>query len=105
VKRQSYLALAILGSLGLVAWKGHGLREGSAPVMQSWDYKLIEVYNQPSGLTVNWVWEEDGKPLPGSPIRNMVAKANDLGGQGWELLSVSSAGVPVHTLYWFKRPK
>ena len=69
--------------------------------MQRWEHKFIEVYNEPKLGVQRWMWEEDGKQLPGSP--NMIAKANELGDQGWELVSVSSAGVPIHTQYWFKR--
>ena len=71
--------------------------------MQKWEHKLIEVFNDKTiTSSQNWVWEEDGRRLPGKP--DVVTKIRELGYGGWELVSTMSAGVPVHMQYWFKRP-
>ena len=71
--------------------------------MQAWDYKVVEIYNEVKMGTVNWRWEEDGQKLPGNP--DMFKKAKELGQEGWELVSVTTYGAPIHYVYWFKRPK
>lgn len=68
---------------------------------QTWDYKLIEEYNEPSITGPHWKWIEDDTKLPGTA--KILVKMKELGGQGWELVSVSTAGTPIHYYYWFKR--
>ena len=68
-------------------------------LVQKWDYKYIDTIF--AGIAVGWKWTEDGKPLPGTP--DIIAKAKELGHQGWELVSVYYDGVQL-TRHWFKRP-
>ena len=66
--------------------------------MQRWEYMTLQlVMNEKENL----VWfdsQEDN--------RNVSARLNELGAEGWELLSVdtnSLSGVTIRTIYYFKR--
>ena len=67
--------------------------------MQKWEFKCVLIYLSP---TLRGSWKEDGRQLPGDP--DMVAKARELGHQGWELVSVAPYGNPEGLWHWFKRP-
>jgi hypothetical protein len=71
--------------------------------MQTWDYKVVEIYNQVKLGTVNWHWEEDGQVLPGKV--DALGKCKELGAAGWELVSITVTGTPFRYNYWFKKPK
>lgn len=67
--------------------------------MQNWEYMVLQlVMNDKENL----VWldaPEDG--------RSIADRLNDLGTQGWELVSAdtnSLSGVTIRTIYYLKRP-
>lgn len=67
--------------------------------MQNWEYMVLQLaMNEKENL----VWldaPEDG--------RSMADRLNELGTQGWELVSVdtnSLSGVTIRTIYYLKRP-
>ena len=67
--------------------------------MQHWEYWVLQlVMNEKENL----VWldaPEDG--------RSIADRLNDLGTQGWELVSAdtnSLSGVTIRTIYYLKRP-
>ena len=67
--------------------------------MQHWEYWVLQlVMNEKENL----VWldaPEDG--------RSMADRLNELGAEGWELVSVetnSLSGVTIRTIYYLKRP-
>ncbi len=83
---------------------------------QTWEYKSIGIYRSALDNSEFSDWYETsgqtGKQLP--PPVSMPAKANELGDQGWELVSVTPisnrscpdcAGFTSQISYWFKRPK
>ena len=94
-------------------------KPGSAS--QAWEYKtIVRSRGFPTGNSVNaavaatdWTtWYEDGQPIaaPTDPL----AKVNQLGAQGWELISVIprsslasswTAGATSDETWIFKRPK
>lgn len=74
--------------------------------MQAWNYKVISIYGDPDTAIARWLWEEDENRLPeypGSPSKpNLLSKMNELGEQGWELVSICNVPKPAIE-YWFKR--
>jgi hypothetical protein len=110
MKKSFFLSVAILALLGLSGWTVHAHFQRSSPARVTWEYKsvvLTRTINAP-----NFTWTEDGRELPGSP--DMIAKARDLGDQGWELVTITPlsaqtgqgyTGFTNALLYWFKRPK
>lgn len=88
--------------LSLAVWTKQG--QGGASPAQTWEYKSWVFTIEGSRTTLY----EDGRQLPGSATP--VSKANELGAQGWELVSVAAVQVgssnPTNQyVYWFKRPK
>jgi hypothetical protein len=70
-----FLMLAAIAFTGLCGWVGHGQKQ--TPPRTVWEYKIVS--------------ESDKLSL------------NDLGAQGWELVTVSMGG--AQEVYYFKRPK
>lgn len=74
--------------------------------MQQWEYKHILLtwdYAQ-NGDPFRLVLEDNGTSLQGDEA---AARPDELGKQGWELLSSSGfppAGFSVKQVLWFKRP-
>jgi len=59
--------------------------------IQKWEYRLV---------TFNF---GSSDPVVGTPGRNVLEFLNELGGEGWELVSTVPSGSYTFTLY-FKRP-
>jgi len=76
-------------------------------VAQAWEYKTLafNVSSKSFGVGVNTTLYEDGKEQPGSATP--LTRANEIGAEGWELVSVAVNPSPTTTqlIYWFKRPK
>ena len=118
MKRVRYVLLAAM-LLGMGGCSVLGLRPGSAG--RAWEYKsIVRTRAFPTGNSVDtavpatdWtLWYEDGQPIaaPSDPL----AKVNQLGGQGWELVAITprsslasnwTAGTTSDETWLFKRPK
>jgi len=118
MKNKSYLLLILVASLPLTGLLGCGQKLSGK---QTWEYKtIVRARTFPIGNSVNasvpandWsLWFEDGKqfPTPDDPL----AKINQLGDQGWELISITPrsslaadwiAGSTTDETWVFKRPK
>jgi hypothetical protein len=94
MRNKALLVLFFFASLALVGWSGYG--QGSK--RQAWEYKSFALLIRASGS----VLYENGKAVPGKA--DTLEKAQELGAQGWELMSVTSIGDSV-IHYWFKRAK
>ena len=57
----------------------------------NWEYKMITVSNPTEDSIISW--GEDGEALP-KPVQYLV-KAEELGAQGWELVSFTPLSHPV----------
>lgn len=106
-----FFALGGCGAYGLKARSTRGV----------WEYKtIVRSRAFPTGNSVetavaatDWtLWYEDGQPIaaPSDPL----AKVNQLGGQGWELIAITprsslasdwTAGTTSDETWLFKRPK
>lgn len=85
-----YVAL-LLACLLMAGWSRLD-QNSKAP---KWEYKLVSaVLNQ-----VPIQWYEDGKRVDGQV--KIFEKSNQLGAQGWELVSFQNASDTI--VYWFKR--
>jgi hypothetical protein len=115
MKKTFYLPLMIVALVFLTVWAVYG-QEQKNNAKQRWEYKSIVLFR--SAFTnadfEDW-YERSGqtvKQLP--PPVSTSAKANELGEQGWELVSVTPvsnhscsdcAGFTSQVVYWFKRAK
>jgi len=77
VKNKIYLSLVMVVLLALVAWTTRAQGQSSNPARQVWEYKIID------------------------DQANMTRIMNQLGSDGWELVTIS----PAHNTYLFKRAK
>jgi len=118
MKNMRYFLLATV-LLGLTGCAAYGLKASTA--RQAWEYKsIVRTRAFPTGNSVEtavaateWnTWYEDGQPIaaPADPL----AKVNQLGGDGWELISITprsslasdwTAGTTSDETWLFKRPK
>ena len=110
MKKSFCVSIVILTLLGLSGWTVHAYFQRSNPARATWEYRAIvltRTINAP-----NFTWSEEGRELPGSP--DMLAKARELGDQGWELVTMTPVsgqtgqgytGFTNQIIYWFKRPK
>lgn len=96
MKNRLYLSLVFVVFLCLAGWTAHAQLQRTGTVRQTWEYKYL-YYRAPPLSS----WGEDGKALSGPP--SIRGRANELGAEGWELVSVVSSGTDF--AYWFKRPK
>lgn len=64
--------------------------------MQKWEYLFVDCF----AGSPRWV---NGSELPGWKSNKIFALANQLGEEGWELVSGSPG--PVLYQFFFKRPK
>ena len=77
VKNKLYLSLLMVVLLALVAWTTRAQGQSTNPARQAWEYKIID------------------------DQANMTRIMNQLGADGWELVTIS----PSHNSYLFKRTK
>ena len=95
--------IAVVLILAAVVYVAVSTRQvhGGSPVAQAWEYKALSLAIAGNNVTLY----EDGKQIPGGPPVNV--KANELGANGWELVSVaaSSTNQAATFVYWFKRPR
>jgi hypothetical protein len=102
MKRNLYLSLIALGSASMIGWAVHAQSQRSVPARQAWEYKSLVFIIEGS---------KDGNVRGGSATP--VARAPELGDQGWELVSVAGTSESSEVrrtttttyAYWFKRPK
>jgi len=78
------------GCLLLVGWS----KLDQAPKVR-WEYKMISATTS----TLPFQWYEDGQKAADIKIH---PKANQLGAEGWEMVSFESDSGLI--IYWFKRP-
>ena len=108
--RLHILYLAIIAFSLLIGWGGWaGYAQRNYPGRQNWEYRFILREGGPG----NWVSvREDGKYLD-KPV-DMISKSQELGVQGWELVTVTprpgpsiggTSGGTVEELWVFKRPR
>lgn len=121
MNKKIYLPLLIAVLVVFTIWVSYGRAPKNNPVTQKWEYKRISVFADPSDMTTYTQWTEfDGaqtKQLP-TPVSTPI-KTNELGEQGWELISVTPIsnylrlgytstvllGATSRIDYWFKRAK
>ena len=116
MKRKKILPLAIVIGILFTAWLVYGRDQQTRSTAQSWEYRRISIGRpaepNANGDFTSWFDGEVTLPLP----VNMTKKLNELGGQGWELVSVVSisnsfsergdyAGYTNQINYFLKRPK
>ena len=68
--------------------------------MQKWEYRTLQLAMNEKENLIWYDAEEDD--------RNVIARLNELGEEGWELVSVdtrSLSGVTIGTVYYLKRLK
>ena len=82
MKKSLYFALALVVLLFALAWGGYGQRQSQRKIL--WEYLTVS----------NW----DGKNQKATDL-------NQLGAQGWELVSVGTTDSSGNTLLYFKRVK
>lgn len=94
------LAMVIGAVFCIAAWSVNAQLQSSRVVGQRWEYKNITA----SGA----YWTENGKQLGGNAEQLLWPKLQELGDQGWELISTGDCanreGAAPTTL-WFKRLK
>lgn len=104
----SRLAGSALIGFCLLAGHVDAQQSVSSAVRQTWEYKTVTVEQ---GISTSQYQQndtrflEDGQRFSSPP--NAREKANQLGLQGWELVSVvatENSTYRIHTL-WFKRPR
>lgn len=67
--------------------------------MQKWEYRTLQLAMNDKE---NLVWLDDQQDG-----RNVATRLNELGTEGWELVSVdtnSLSGVTIRTVFYLKRP-
>ena len=68
--------------------------------MQRWEHKRVTIISE--GWRGQWTIEAEGKKFKGKDTLKYI---DNLGQEGWELVSMSVHDAPVWTeLLWFKRP-
>jgi hypothetical protein len=116
MNKKIYLLLIIVVTI-VLSFFVYGRDQRNSPAVQTWEYKSLIIGR--GALTSNGeftVWGEitgeKMKQLP--PPVSVPAKAQELGMQGWELISVvpvsnhvgnETAGFTSQIIYSFKRPK
>lgn len=80
MKKSLYFVIAVLVLLFVLAWVGYGQRQDQRK--PAWEYLTVS----------NW----DGK-------QQKYTDLNQLGAQGWELVSVGTTDSGGNTLLYFKR--
>ena len=120
MNRKLYLPLMI----GIIAfstvWVVYGKQQKAAPVNQAWEYKTIVIVRSAQSNATWSDWAEvsgDAAKTLSLPV-SVPKKAQELGEQGWELVSITPisnnagsatgsdlAGFTSQIMYWFKRPK
>jgi hypothetical protein len=118
MKNIRYFLLAMVLS-ALAGCGAYGLKSSSTT--KAWEYKsIVRTRAFPTGNSVDtavaatdWTqWYEDGQPIPAPS--DPLAKVNQLGGQGWELITITprsslaskwTAGTTSDETWLFKRPK
>ena len=121
MKNRLYLSLSVVAVLLLIGGAIHAQLQRSSSGKQLWEYKSIIIVREvrSNAQFSDWVEITGGvvKQLPG-PV-SVPVKANELGEQGWELVSITPisnnacggstnaecAGFTSQILYFFKRPK
>ena len=105
MRNRFYLSLAVIALLYVVV--GHSQGQATNQPPQKWEYK--QVVHIVAGNKEFWI--EDGKSISPPAGLTEFSKASELGGQGWELVSVAAVpqegpgGTFVNNTLWFKRPK
>ena len=102
MKNKTYLSLAVIAILCAALWTVYGQGQRGNPARQAWEYKTLVLTITGGPKTTLY---EDGKQLPASATP--ITRAAELGGEGWELVSVTGTESQYTTtyVYWFKRPK
>lgn len=75
------LFLAIVALFCLIGWGGYGQRQSSSKIV--WEYKILYL--------------NDGQ--------DNVRTLNELGAQGWELVTVNDVNSALNGIYFFKRAR
>jgi len=69
--------------------------------MQRWEYAQVHFQTGAPTFRITYSHRADRTD---SPADRFWATIQELGDQGWELVSVSAAGDPNILRHWFKRP-
>lgn len=75
------LLLAIVALFCLIGWSGYGQRQSSSKMV--WEYKILYL--------------NDGQ--------DNVRTLNELGAQGWELVTINDVNSALNGSYFFKRAR
>jgi hypothetical protein len=113
MKNKLYLLVVILILMCVGIWNAYGQK---SPGRQAWEYKSVVIARSAQSKAEFSLWVEASpegtKQLTGRVY--MPLKAQELGEQGWELVSVTpvsntttqdTAGFTDNIIYWFKRPR
>lgn len=96
MKNRLFLTVLIGLAFCIVAWTVNAQIQRTT--RQSWEFKKIVVGTA--------AWTENDRSLGGNPAQYLWPKLQELGDQGWEIISTSDCkdetGV---TTLWLKRPK
>ena len=116
MNKKFYLPLTIVVTIAL-SFFVYGRDQRNSPVVQTWEYKSLIIVRGASTSNGEFTaWGEiTGETLKQLPLPvSIPAKAQELGTQGWELISVvpvsnhvgnGNAGFTSQINYFFKRPK
>jgi hypothetical protein len=116
MNKKFYLPFIIAISVVLSFFAVYGRQQKSSSPMQTWEYKAIIIGRSATNLADFSTWAEaTGATVKELPLPvSMPTKAQELGAQGWELVSVApvsshvangTAGFTDQIIYWFKRTK
>jgi len=95
--------------LSLMLWTGLAKAQRSTPPAPAWNYKKVVLFTSP-GEQLHTLYVDD-KVVSSAPISqpapSVLAMAQTLGTEGWELVSTTSVprGVDLTLTLWFKRQR
>lgn len=100
--------IVLLVAICACAGSAHGQPPGNSAVRTLWEYKTVTMQQgvDPNNQFARGIkLFENGEPLTASV--SVVEYANQLGAQGWELVSVAATENTTYRVhvYWFKRAK
>ena len=117
MNKKFYLPLIIAITVALSFLAVYGRQQKNSSAVQAWEYKSLIIARGATTSNAQFsVWvEATGEIVKELPLPvSMPSKAQELGAQGWELISVTpvsnhvttgTAGFTSQIIYWFKRAK